>query len=592
MRRLAAALVLLAVSGTSARGQAPYSVRWGDAASVVAAGVVALIPEATKLPKSGPSCGSTAPCDPASLPGIDRSALHTFSGSASTTSTVLLAGVIGFAGLTSFDGATAAQRRGHVAVFANSLAWTLAATDWMKVLVRRKRPVLYTADATAAAADPNSQRSFPSGHASVAFAAATTYLVMAQRERLPHRGRNVALLYAGAGGIYRWVRRAFGPLHGFVAGWGYWVNNLFYFPSLLVTTAAIGAYAAGPRFVHLGEDNLFIALVSLAGLWLAVGMNVVGLRVGKRLQDLGGHGTWLPGLIFVVLAIWSLTTHGSATPVTARGLVPASLDLQSINLFATMTFAFAGLELAPTLGDEIHDPARTLRRGIAVSGLAIVGMYVLGTAAMLVSLPHQTVSITNGMPQATAALVERLGAGWLAPVAGIVAVLLVLGNLGGVGAWLAGSARLPYVAGVDGALPAVFGRIHPRWQTPYVGLLVQGAIATVFVIASLVGTTVRNAYLVLTQTTLILFFIPYLYLFLAYLRLRRQRTVTTALAGLVGSAAVLFSIVLGFVTPADEASPWLYRGKVIGGVVGFVLLGVLLAGRRVRHDTAPPASPA
>jgi amino acid transporter len=145
---------------------------------------------------------------------------------------------------------------------------------------------------------------------------------------------------------------------------------------------------------------------------------------------------------------------------------------------------------------------------------------------------------------------------------------------------------------VDGALPAAFGRIHPRWQTPYVGLLVQGAIATVFVIASLVGTTVKNAYLVLTQTTLILFFIPYLYLFLAYLRLRRERTVATALAGLVGSAAVLFSIVLGFVPPADEARPWLYEAKVAGGVIGFMLLGVLLAGRRVRHDTAPPASPA
>src|SRR5204862_52648 len=149
--------------------------------------------------------------------------------------------------------------------------------------------------------------------------------------------RELSDIDPGAGGIYRWVRRAFGPLHGFVAGWGYWVNNVF------------------------------IAALSLAGLWLAVGMNVVGLRVGKRLQNLGGHGTWLPGLIFVVLAIWSLTTHGSATPVTARGLVPATLDLQSINLFATMTFAFAGLELAPTLGDEIHDPARTLRRGIAVS---------------------------------------------------------------------------------------------------------------------------------------------------------------------------------------------------------------------------------
>jgi amino acid transporter len=403
--------------------------------------------------------------------------------------------------------------------------------------------------------------------------------------------RELADIDPGAGGIYRWVRRALGPRHGFVAGWGYWVNNLFYFPSLLVATAAIAAYAAGPRFVHLGDDNVFIALVSLAGLWLAVGMNLVGLRVGKHLQNLGGYGTWVPALIFVVLAIWSVATHGSATAVTARGLLPKTLDLQSINLFATMTFAFAGLELAPTLGDEIHDPARTLRRGIAVSGFAVVAMYVFGTAAMLIALPQETVSITNGMPQATAALVERLDAGWLAPVAAIVAILLVLGNVGGVGAWLAGSARLPFVAGVDGALPAAFARIHPRWQTPYVGLLTQGVIATVFVIASLAGSTVKNAYLGLTQTTLILFFIPYLYLFLAYLRLRRTRTAATALVGCVGFAAVLFSIVLGFVPPADEAHPWLYEAKVVGGVVGFMGLGVLLSGRGVRHGTASPLPP-
>ena len=198
MRRLSAAIVFLVVSGPSASGQAPYSLRWGDAVSVAAAGVAALIPEATKLPKVAPSC---APCDPRSLPGIDRSALHTFSGSAGTMSTALLVGAVGFAGIASLDGATAAQRRGHVAVFANSLAWTLAATDWMKVLVRRKRPVLYTADAAAAAGDPNSQRSFPSGHASIAFAAATSYVVMAQREHLPHRGRNAALLYVGALGV-------------------------------------------------------------------------------------------------------------------------------------------------------------------------------------------------------------------------------------------------------------------------------------------------------------------------------------------------------------------------------------------------------
>src|SRR5256884_8257395 len=97
--------------------------------------------------------------------------------------------------------------------------------------------------------------------------------------------RELAAIDPRAGGIYRWVRRAFGPLHGFVAGWGYWVNNLFYFPSLLVATAAIAAYAAGPRFVPPADGDVFIAALSLAGLWLAVGMNVVGLRVGKRLQN-------------------------------------------------------------------------------------------------------------------------------------------------------------------------------------------------------------------------------------------------------------------------------------------------------------------
>jgi len=396
--------------------------------------------------------------------------------------------------------------------------------------------------------------------------------------------RELADIDPGAGGIYRWVRRAYGPLHGFVAGWGYWVNNLFYFPSLLVATAAIAAYAGGPRFVRLGDDNVFIGALSLAGLWLAVGMNVVGLRIGKRLQNLGGYGTWLPALIFVLLAAWSLARHGSATPFALRGLVPAKLDLPSINLFATMTFAFAGLELAPTLGDEIHDAAVTLRRGIVISGFGIVVMYVLGTAAMLVALPAETVSITNGMPQATAALTQRIGAPWLAPVAAVIAILLALGNLGGVGAWLAGSARLPFVAGLDGALPPAFGRIHPRWHTPHVGLLVQGALATVFV-----GASVKNAYLALTQTTLILFFIPYLYLFGAYLRLRRTRTAATLLVGLAGLAAVAFSIVLGFVPPADEAHPWLYEAKVVGGVVGFMGLGLLLARRGVRGRTASAA---
>lgn len=389
----------------------------------------------------------------------------------------------------------------------------------------------------------------------------------------------------GEGGIYRWVRTAFGPRHGFVAGWGYWVNNLVYFPSLLLTTAAIAAYAGGTRFVHLEESKLFVAAFSLGILWIALGMNLVGLRVGKWVQNLGAYGTWVPALIFVLLAAWSLAAFGSATSFAPADLLPRDFDYSGVSFFATMTFAFAGLELAPTLGGEIHDPAATLRRGIFVSGVAIVAMYVLGTAALLVALPAETVSITNGIPQAAAAIAARLDAPGLGPIAALIAVLLVVGNLGGVGAWLAGTARIPFVAGVDAVLPPAFGRVHPRWQTPYVALLVQAGIATLFVAAGLVGSTVRDGYVALIDTTIVLYFIPYLYLFATYLRLRRARTWRTAVTGWVGLAAVALSIGLALVPPG-VAAPWLFRAKVLGGVAAFMGVGWWLASRGVRHRTA------
>jgi amino acid transporter len=208
---------------------------------------------------------------------------------------------------------------------------------------------------------------------------------------------------------------------------------------------------------------------------------------------------------------------------------------------------------------------------------------------MVVALPAETVNITNGLPQATAALVQRLGAEWLAPIAAVVAALITIGNLGGVGAWIAGSARIPFVAGVDRVLPPAFGKVHPRWRTPYVALLVQGGVATLFIVAGLVGSTVRDAYLVLVDTTIVLFFIPYLYLFAAYLRLHRVRTRWTVAVGWVGVAAVVLSIVLSFIPAPDVANPLAFEIKVVGGVIAFMGVGWWLAARP--QPAASTASP-
>ena len=182
-------------------GQAPevaYRVTWRDAASVGTAGVLYVLPAALGLPHGAPSC---APCDPGTLPGVDRWALRPVSATGDVASDVVLAGVAGFTAFAGLHGLPAQQWHGNFAVFANTASWTAATTEWLKVVVRRKRPVLYTSDAVAAATDPESQQSLPSLHTSLAFAAATSYAVIARRQHLPHRRRNTLLLYAGAVGV-------------------------------------------------------------------------------------------------------------------------------------------------------------------------------------------------------------------------------------------------------------------------------------------------------------------------------------------------------------------------------------------------------
>src|SRR5437879_12434578 len=195
MPRSAVAVLLLFASARPALGQTPYRVTWWDAGSVGTAGVPPGLSMAPQLRVGLPSCA--LPCDPAAVPGIDRAALHNASATAATGSTVLLGGVVGAAAFASLHGLDAAQARGNAAVLLNSLAWTQATTAWLKVIVHRSRPVLYTADAVPAASQRENRQSFPSGHASLAFAAATSYLVMAQREQLPHRARDAGPLYAG-----------------------------------------------------------------------------------------------------------------------------------------------------------------------------------------------------------------------------------------------------------------------------------------------------------------------------------------------------------------------------------------------------------
>ncbi|HEU5303094.1 MAG TPA: APC family permease [Gemmatimonadales bacterium] len=404
---------------------------------------------------------------------------------------------------------------------------------------------------------------------------------------------HLAARYPHEGGIYFWTKSAFGEGHGFLCGWCYWVNNILYYPNLLMSTAVIGTYIIGRGDTALMEDWTYILLATLTALWLAVGLNVVGLKTGRWLQNVGALSTYIPGAVLVAFGLHAALTRSAATPITLDTITPHFRDLSALNLWASIAFAYAGLELCAVMGDEVRNPRRNLPRSIYIAAPLIAFLYIVGTASVLWLVPRADVHIVSGFFQAISAGARDFGAlGWLIPVA---AALYVLGNIGGIGAWLTGPARVAFVIGLDRYFPPAFGRVHPRWKTPYVVILTQGGLATLFLLLSVLGkgTTVEKAYLIVLDTMLLIYFIPYIYLFICYLVVRSKETtsertpshhgrVAAAAIGLSGLLLTLGAMLVATIPPGDTPDPWLFRLKVIGGAALFVLLGgaVYWRGRR------------
>jgi amino acid transporter len=385
--------------------------------------------------------------------------------------------------------------------------------------------------------------------------------------------------YPEEGGIYVWTKRAFGDLHGFICGWCYWTNNLFYFPTLLMFSLGNLLYVFGPRYAYLEKSNLFMIGGSLAVFWIATGANLLGLRQGRWLNTLGGLGTWIPAMLLIGAGAWALARTDPATPIEAAAFVPV-LRLGTVAFFAQICFAFSGFELGSVLSGEIVNPRRNIPLSILIAGSIITVIYILGTAALLVALPQGQIGLLSGVGHAVGAVQGKMG---LAFLAGACALLIAMGGLGQTSAWIAGASRIPFLAGLDNYLPSSFGRLHPRRAVPHVAILWMGGVSSLIIVMSLTGGAVTDAYLVLANFTIIIYFIPYLYLFACLVRLATGPPPPGSIPVPGGRRGILLVSAVGFITtlvasifalvPPDETvSTWRYEAEVLGGcglLIGF-----------------------
>src|SRR5690242_18857077 len=189
------------------------------------------------------------------------------------------------------------------------------------------------------------------------------------------------------GGIYFWTKRALGEGHGFLCGWCYWINNVLYYPNLLISTAVIATWVIGKGQSGLADNRAYVLTATLVALWVAVAVNIAGAGRGKWLQNIGALGTYIPATLLVIVGVVAALTSPPANPLTRASLTPHLDNLASLNLWASIAFAFSGLELSSAIGDELHDAAPTMPRSVIIAAPLIAAAYLLGSGAMLWLVP-------------------------------------------------------------------------------------------------------------------------------------------------------------------------------------------------------------
>jgi len=398
--------------------------------------------------------------------------------------------------------------------------------------------------------------------------------------------------FPGEGGVYLWAKEVFGDFHGFLSGWCYWTNNMMYVPTVLLYFVGVSVFVLGPGHEALADNKAFTVTVSLVLFVLLVALNIRGLGVGKWVNNLGGIGTGVAAATLVILGIVIWSRFG--TPITASEFHIPKDPRFVLNSFGVICFGLVGLELASVMGDEIQDPERNLPFAVAWGGVISGALYIAATVTLLMAVSKNDISVLQGIVQAVAHMASRVSVNWIvAPFA----LMLSLSIAGIASAWLAGSARIPFVAGLDSYLPSWLGKVHPRYGTPYAALIVHAIVSILLVGLNFLGGSVQETFQKLLSLAVVLQLIPFIYIFAALLKLAfgdsfvraRYSKSVLILSGLSGLTTTILAIIVAFFPAQQITSLALYEVWMFGGTALFIGLAAFfffVYGRRKSTQAA------
>jgi len=380
--------------------------------------------------------------------------------------------------------------------------------------------------------------------------------------------------YPGEGGVYLWAKEVFGDWHGFLSGWCYWTNNMMYVPTIMLYFVGVSVFVLGAGHEGLADNRTFSLVASVVLLTLLVVLNVMGLGVGKWINNLGGIGTFIAAFLLMGLGVIVCLKFGTNIR-WADFQIPANPRFV-LNSFGVICFGLVGLELASIMGDEIEKPRKTLPGAVAWGGLLSGFLYIGATLTLLVAVDKNSISVLQGIVQAVSHMAGRVGVAWIvAPFAFLLSL-----SIAGIGsAWLGGSARIPFVAGLDSYMPSWLGKIHPKYATPYAALIVHASVSMILVVVNFLATGgVQESFQRLLSLAVVLQLIPFLYVFGALLKIAFAESFvrghygkgTLMFAGISGLVTTILGIALAYFPAQQITSIVSYEIWMIGGTLLFI----------------------
>ena len=368
----------------------------------------------------------------------------------------------------------------------------------------------------------------------------------------------LATAWPAKGGIYVWVREAFGEKWGFVVIWLQWIYNVVWYPTIMAFMAGAFAFLIDP---HLAQDKFYMLSTVFIVFWAATIVNMFGMRLSSWVTSIGAVvGTLVPMLFIIILGvIWLWSGKPIQIHFTEKALLPNLASFENLAFMTAILFGLVGMELSATHADEVKNPKRIFPRAITYSAIIILSSLVLASLAIAIVVPQRQLDVVTGMLQAFYIFFHSYNMKWMDPV---IVLLIIIGGIAGVSAWVIGPTKGLLVATRDGCAPKFFAKVNKK-DVPVVILILQGIIFTILCGVFLIMPTVQSSYWALTVMTSQLSMLVYIGMFAGAIYLRYKKpdvirqykipfgNIGMWIAGIFGLFSCIVAIMIGFFPPAD-----------------------------------------